>query len=118
MDAGERLAGLVQPRVEPPAVVLGIPRGGVIVAVPVATALGAPLDIVVPRKLGAPDNPELAIGAVAPGVRVVDARTVRALMVSPEYIDAEVEAQEREIERRTANYRGHRPPVELRGGRP
>ncbi len=66
--------------------VLGIPRGGVIVAAPVAEALGCPLDVVVTHKLGAPANPELAIGAVASGVTVVDERAVAMLRVPPAYL--------------------------------
>jgi putative phosphoribosyl transferase len=101
--------------VDPPAVVLGVARGGVVVAAPVAEALGAELDVVVPRKLRAPWNPELAIGAVAPGVRVVNDATVRAFGVTAEYVDAEVERQEREIERRLTAYRGGRAGAELTG---
>jgi len=96
-------------------VVLGIPRGGVIVAERVAQMLGAPLDVVVPRKIGAPHNPELAIGAVAPGVRVWDASLVRRLGVPDDYRERAVEAEEDEIRRRTRAYRGDRPPLELRG---
>jgi predicted phosphoribosyltransferase len=97
-------------------VVLGIPRGGVVVAAAVARALGAPLDVIVPRKLGAPRNPELGIGAIAPGVRVLDERVVRSLGVPEDYVEAEVARQEEEIERRLRAYRGERPPLEL-GGR-
>ena len=114
-EAGEALATVLATRLEGErTVVLAIPRGGVIVAVPVARSLGAPLDVVVPRKLGAPENPELAIGAVAPGVRVLDDRLVATLAVSQSYIDAEVAVQEAEIERRTRSYRGDRPPPVLR----
>jgi putative phosphoribosyl transferase len=102
-------------RVQGPALVLAIPRGGVLVAAPVATALGAPLDVVVPRKLRAPFNPELAIGAVAPRVQVVDERLVRMLGVDDEYLRDEVARAEAEIVRRTATYRGERPPLELEG---
>ncbi len=98
-----------------PVVVLGIPRGGVIVAARVAEALGAPLDVVVTHKLGAPGNAELAIGAVAPGVRVVDEASVRYLRVGPDYLDQEVARQEREIARRIAAYRDGRPGVALEG---
>lgn len=114
-EAGARLAAAVAGRVPAPAVVLGIPRGGVLVAAPVADALGAPLDVVVPRKLGAPGNPELGIGAVAPGVRVVDERLVRLLGVTPSYLLEEIERQEDEIERRQRAYREGRPPVALEG---
>ncbi len=94
-------------------VVLGIPRGGVVVAAEVASALGAPLDVVVPRKIGAPFNPELGLGAVAPGVRVLDERLIRDLGVSDSYLEQEIGAQEREIERRLEAYRGGRPPVDV-----
>jgi putative phosphoribosyl transferase len=96
-------------------VVLAIPRGGVVVADAVARALDAPLDIVVPRKVGAPGNPELGLGAVAPGVRVLDQRLITELRVSPDYIEREIAAQEREIERRQRAYRGGRPPVAVDG---
>src|SRR6266536_932488 len=114
-EAGERLAEALVGRVDDRAVVLGIPRGGVIVAVPVARALAAPLDVVVPRKLGAPGNPELGIGAVAPGVRVVDERLVRTLRVTPAYLDEEAARQEAELERRLLAYRGERSPPSLAG---
>jgi putative phosphoribosyl transferase len=114
-DAGKRLARLVAARVSGPALVLGIPRGGVVVAVPVAAALAAPLDVVVPRKLRAPFNPELAIGAVAPGVQVVDERLVRMLGVDGDYLRDEVARAEAEIARRTASYRDERPPLEPAG---
>ena len=60
----------------------------------------------IPRKLGAPGNPELAIGAVAPGVRVLHERAVRQLGVRPDYIEREAARQEDEIRRREAAYRG------------
>jgi putative phosphoribosyl transferase len=114
-EAGELLSAALVDRVHGPAIVLGIPRGGVIVAAPVARALGAPLDVVVPRKLGAPGNPELGIGAVAPGVRVVDERLVRMLHVPADYLNEEAAQQEAEIGRRLLAYRGDRPPPDLAG---
>jgi putative phosphoribosyl transferase len=115
-EAGEALAAVLASRLAlARAVVLAIPRGGVIVARPVARSLDAPLDVVVPRKLGAPDNPELAIGAVAPGVRVLDDRLVAMLGVPQAYIDEEVAVQEAEIERRTRSYRGDRPAPAVAG---
>ena len=113
-EAGRALAAALHGRVERSrSVILGIPRGGVIVAAPVGKALGAPLDVVVPHKLRAPDNPELAIGAVAPDVRVLDDRIIRTLQVSDAYIEEEVATQEAEIVRRTRLYRGDRPPPSL-----
>ena len=114
-EAGTRLAAAIVRVVPGPAVVLGIPRGGVIVAVPVANALRAPLDVVVPRKVGAPFNPELGLGAVAPGVRVLDETLIARLSVSADYLEGEIARQEAEIARRTAAYRGDRPAVELEG---
>lgn len=114
-DAGRRLGAALAGRVTPPAVVLAIPRGGVIVGAAVADALEAPLDVVVPRKLGAPGNPELGIGAIASGVRVLDERAVRMLGVSRAYVDREVAAQEAEIARREQEYRRGRPRAALEG---
>jgi putative phosphoribosyl transferase len=115
-DAGERLSAALTDRVSRlPVTVLAIPRGGVAVAVPVARALGAPLDVVIPRKLGAPDNPELAIGAVAPGVMVLNERSVRQLGVPRRYIEQEAARQEAEIARREAAYRGGRAPAPVAG---
>lgn len=97
-------------------VVLGIPRGGVVVAAEVAKALGASLDIYITRKIGAPHQPELAIGAIASsGDVVLDKRLISALDVSPEYIQDEIQRQWREIERRLEKYRGGQPAQELEG---
>lgn len=116
LDAGRRLGEALRPRVvERPAVVLAIPRGGVVVGEAVARALEVPLDVVVPRKVGAPGNPELGIGAIAPGVRVLDRRSIERLRVSPEYLEREIAHQEHEIERRERIYRAGRPPTELAG---
>ena len=114
-EAGSRLATALADRVSGPVTVLAIPRGGVAVAAPVAKALGAPLDVVIPRKLGAPDNPELAIGAVAPGVMVLHERAVRQLRVPCAYIEQEAARQEAEIVRREAAYRGGRAPAPVAG---
>jgi putative phosphoribosyl transferase len=112
-EAGERLAQALEPLRGEPVVVLGIPRGGVEVAAVVAEALGAPLDVVIPRKVGAPGNPELGLGAVAEGVEVLDERLVDVLGVSPDYLRQEIGAQQEEIRRRAAAYRSDRPPVDL-----
>lgn len=115
VDAGERLALALADFAGPDAVVLAIPRGGVIVGEVVARALHAPLDVVIPRKIGAPMNPELGLGAIAPGVRVLDRRMLEALRVSDEYLEREIEDQESEIERRQRAYREGRSPVDVRG---
>lgn len=114
-EAGDALAAALVELVAGPRVVLAIPRGGVLVAVPVARALGAPLDLVVPKKLGAPGHRELGIGAVAPGVRVLDTDLIARLGVSEAYLEREIAREEEEIERRTRSYRGERAPVDLHG---
>ncbi|HXH21417.1 MAG TPA: alpha/beta fold hydrolase [Dehalococcoidia bacterium] len=114
-DAGRRLAELIKPmRLERP-VVLGIPRGGVPVAAEVARALGAELGVIVARKLGAPGEPELAIGAItAEGACYLDEETVAMSGASDAYIAAEKERQQREAARREALFDSHRRPA-LRG---
>ncbi len=98
------------------ALVLGIPRGGVVVASEVARALGAELDLAVPRKLRAPYNPELAIGAVAEdGSVYVDERVTTSLRVPQEYLQQEVAYQLEEIRRRLQAYRQDRPAPEVSG---
>jgi predicted phosphoribosyltransferase len=96
-------------------VVLALPRGGVPVAYQVAKALGTPLDIFVVRKLGAPQQPELAMGAIASGgVRVINGEVVRALDVTPEQLAETAERETRELERREHAYRGERAPVDVK----
>ncbi|HLR57293.1 MAG TPA: phosphoribosyltransferase family protein [Beutenbergiaceae bacterium] len=114
-DAGAQLGRELAHLAAQAPVVVGLARGGVPVAREVADVLGAPLDVLVVRKLGAPGREEFALGAIGEGVRVMNDRAVRALRVSEEQIAA-IEARERqELERRTAMYRGGRAPVELRG---
>ncbi|MCR4425828.1 MAG: phosphoribosyltransferase [Firmicutes bacterium] len=98
------------------AVVLALPRGGVPVAEQVAIALDASLDVVVARKIGAPFNEEVAVGAVGPdGEVVLNERLVKAVRIPQSYIDSEVRAEIAEIARRTRDYRGDAPPAALEG---
>ena len=108
---GERLR---EARLDGP-VVLGLPRGGVVVAAAVAEALGAPLDIVVARKLGVPWQPELAFGAVAPGVVVLREDVVAAAGLGPADIDAAAARESAKLGDLARAYRGDVPAVELRG---
>lgn len=109
VDAGKQLASALKP-VSKDAIVLAIPRGGMVVGFEVAKALGVQLDVVITRKIGAPDNPELAIGAVAEdGTAILDDGLVRMLQVSKGYISEEVEKQKMEIKRRLLRYRGDMP---------
>jgi putative phosphoribosyl transferase len=99
-------------------VVLALPRGGVPVALAVAEALDAPLDVILARKIAAPHQPELAIGAVADGAKPlveVDAGSVEMLGVPPSDIAAEQERQWNEIRRHRALYRQSRRPLALDG---
>lgn len=115
-DAGRQLATLLERFRDERPVVVGIPRGGVPVAVEVARALGAPLDVTIVRKIGAPQNPEYAIGALAEGgVRVLSESAVRAIGLSDRQLDALAAHVEDELLRRLARYRGARAPVALEG---
>jgi putative phosphoribosyl transferase len=118
--AGRALAPRVAAAVgEADVVVLGLPRGGVVVAAEVAAALHAPLDVLVVRKLGLPWQPELAMGAIAAvGDAVETVRTesvLAAAHVSPETFAEVREAELAELRRRTAVYRQDRPAVALSG---
>ncbi|MFJ6619074.1 phosphoribosyltransferase family protein [Kitasatospora sp. NPDC091335] len=115
-EAGRRLAARLGRLAGPDTVVVALPRGGVPVAAEVASALGAPLDICVIRKLGVPYQPELGMGAIGEdGVRVLNEQVIRFSAVTDEQL-AEVERQERaELARRARRYRGDRPPADLRG---
>ena len=113
-EAGRKLGDALGKR--PLALLLAIPRGGVVVAAAAIPATGATLDVVVPRKLGAPMNPELGIGALASdGTTVLDERLVHALGVSENYIAKEVAQQLEEIRRREQIYRAGRPPLDVNG---
>jgi putative phosphoribosyl transferase len=93
-----------------PPLVLGLPRGGVPVAAEVAAALGAPLDVLVVRKLGVPDHPELAFGAIASGgARVINPDVVVAEQLSEDDVAAVIADETRELHRRERAYRGARP---------
>jgi len=95
-------------------VALGLPRGGVVVAAAVADALGAPLDIVVARKLGVPWQPELAFGAVAPGVVVLRDDVVSAAHLRPPDTEGAAAREAAKLDELALAYRGDAPPVPLR----
>jgi putative phosphoribosyl transferase len=115
-DAGRRLAGRMLHLRSGDVVVLGLPRGGIPVAAEVARVLGAPLDVIVVRKLGVPVQPELGLGAIGEGdVRIINPEVVRLARVSPDEVAA-VEARERaELQRRARRFRGDRPRRALTG---
>lgn len=96
--------------------VLALPRGGVPVGFEVARALNAPLDVLVVRKLGVPDNEELAMGAIASGgVRILNQSIVNDIQISDEVIARVAVQEERELERRESMYQGDRPFPNLKG---
>ena len=115
-EAGRLLAGeLTYYKSKPDVVVLGLTRGGVPVAAEVASALQAPLDVIVVRKLGVPFQPELAMGAIAgDATEVLDKDLVHALGISGQDVDRVVAKERAELERRERLYRGSRPALNLK----
>jgi putative phosphoribosyl transferase len=111
-DAGAALAReLVRSHGGEPALVLAIPRGGVPVGAPIALALEAPLDVIIPRKMPIPWEPEAGFGAVtAEGTIVLNEEMMPYLRLSKEQVRAIASQVQREIQRRTRVYRGDRPP--------
>ncbi len=116
-DAGRRLAARLTGYGDEEPIVLALPRGGVPVGAEVSRSLGAPLDVFIARKLGAPGQPELGIGAVAQGgALVLNERIVRALRLSEEHVRRAAEEELREVRRRLRLLRGDRPEPSV-GGR-
>lgn len=115
--AGRLLARELLQRHLPDPVVLALPRGGVPVAVEVALALHAPLDLLIVRKIGAPGNPELAVGAIAEGAAapVADADALLYTGATMAYVEREARVQVQEIARRRALYLQGRAPVPVEG---
>jgi predicted phosphoribosyltransferase len=112
VEAGKRLAEALLDYMEKDVIVLAIPRGGVVVGYEVAHRLRASLDLIIPRKIGAPSDPELAIGAVSQdGTMVLNNELVSMLRIPENYIKKEADRQIREIERRMRNYRGEGKPL-------
>lgn len=116
-EAGRLLAAeLARFADRPDVLVLGLPRGGVIVAAEVARGLRVPLDVWVVRKLALPENPELAIGAIARhGVRVQNDEAIRELGIGDDVIESVAASESVELERRERLYRGSRPFPDFAG---
>jgi len=114
-DAGRRLAAALERfRTQRP-VVAAIPRGGVPVAAEIASVLQAPLDVIMVRKIGAPCQPEYAIGAVAEGgVRILAQRELELLGVGAAELDALIASAEHELAERSERYRGQLPPIDVK----
>lgn len=115
-DAGIRLAAHLQRFRAPDVVVVGLPRGGVPVALEVARALGAPLDVIVVRKLGVPAHPEVAMGAIGEGgARMLDEHLIARAGVDAEEVAA-VERRERAtLDERVGRFRSGRDRIDLAG---
>lgn len=117
-EAGRRLAAALSVHADEDPVVLALPRGGVPVAYEVATALEAPLDLLLVRKIGAPGHPEFGIGAIVDGKEpqlVTDEAFIEQLRVPRDYIERMAQQELAVIEQRRAAYIGDRKPLALRG---
>jgi len=116
-EAGHQLVTeLLQYRDDPHALILALPRGGVAVGYQLSLALHLPLDVFITRKIGAPDNPEYAIGAVAEtGSRYLNQEAVSSFGLSRHELDRLIHVQEKEIARRKDLYRQGRPLPQLTG---
>jgi len=115
-DAGRRLAESLRDLAGPKTVVVGLPRGGVVVASEVSAAIEAPLDVLVVRKLGAPGQPELGIGAIAEDdIEVLNRDLIVMLGITEAELDTVRKAERAELERREARYRRGAPPLPVAG---
>jgi predicted phosphoribosyltransferase len=115
-DAGKQLAAKLAAYSGPDTRVLALPRGGVPVACEVASALNAPLDVFIVRKLGAPGREELAIGAIASGgVKVLNRETIEELAIDEAKIAEIVQREQLELRRREETYRGGLPAQDVTG---
>lgn len=114
-EAGQKLAAELENIRDENPIILGMPRGGVVVAYEIARILHAPLDVIVARKIGAPTQPEYAIGAIAPGdVRLFNVEALAAMGLSEVELENLVAQEKREMDRRTKLYRQNRPALDLK----
>ena len=115
-DAGRQLAAQLSGLADQDPVVIALPRGGVPVGFEVAQALGAPLDVLAVRKLGAPGNPEFGVGAIAEdGTEVLNAAAVRRVGMTEDILEETIKVEGRELRRRVERYRDGRQPFDVRG---
>ena len=110
----ELLSRLLSYKNKKDTIVLGLPRGGVICASEIAKGLHLPLDVLIPRKIGAPFNPELAIGALCEEEIVLDLEIIRALAIPESFIQGEIAKEKEEAKRRLKLYRKNKPPLDLK----
>lgn len=116
-DAGNKLAVLLKDyRGRENVIVLGLPRGGVVTAFEIAKTLQLPLDVICPRKIGAPYNPELAIGAVTEtGKGIFNDSLIKTLGVSKRFMEEEIARETQRAQQRLALFRKDRPPRNIKG---
>ena len=113
-DAGQKLGALLQKFRGSNVIVLALPRGGVVVGFQVAKALEAALDVVIVRKIGAPDNPEFGIGAISEsGVRILDRKTIKQRGYKQKEIEAVIQKELQEMRRRKTLYSTNRPKYSI-----
>src|SRR3989338_9115113 len=119
VDAGKRLADALRDHHNRKnTLVIALPRGGVVIGFEIAQALNLPLDIVVPRKLGAPGNEEFAIGALTEtGERILDHATIASFKIPGSYLKETIQKELNEAKRRRSTYRVNRPPKLDLGGK-
>ncbi|HUS59212.1 MAG TPA: phosphoribosyltransferase [Planctomycetota bacterium] len=117
VEAGRLLAEQLADLAEPGCVVMAIPRGGVVVGAEIAAKLRCDLDVIIVRKLGAPHNPELAIGSIMEGAEkpYLNGEIIAGLGVSADYISHETDRQRAEAERRAELYRAGKPRSDIKG---
>jgi len=116
LDAGEKLAELLSDYKGEQSAVIAIPRGGVEVGYVVASKLSSPLEVTVPRKIGSPADPELAVGAVAEdGTIYIDEEVSKMIGIRDDWIRIEAERELQEVKRRIEVYRGGKPLPSLKG---
>src|SRR3989338_3405638 len=115
-EAGQKLVSQLEKyRGNYQAIILGLPRGGVVTASVIAQELKLPLDLIVPRKIGAPGNSELAIGAITEdGEGIFDESLIRAYQISQDYINREIEQEKQEAKRRLKVYRADKKTLDLK----
>jgi putative phosphoribosyl transferase len=116
-EAGKRLASALEKYRDSDALVLALPRGGVVIGFEVSSALALPMDVAITRKIGAPGNPEYALGAISESGDVqLNETELTYFRIPASYIQEEIDRQRREIERRRQMYRGGAEALPL-GGR-
>jgi len=114
-DAGRQLAEQLRTYEPEEPLILALPRGGVPIGYEIAKELHAPLDVLIVRKVGAPWNPELGIGAVAAGMQMLDEGALHALHISPSELEQIIEQEKEEVNRRSRIYRQEKPFPKITG---